>query len=352
MKIKVAILDHDENYKSRLVNNFQIKYADKLELYVFSTTESLEIHMKTSRLDVVLADETIPLEQDKFPQGTALVYLCKSTGIEELEGLPTICKFQKTDTIYKQILGIYAEHASHMKLSVHGSSARIVLFLSAQGGCGTSSAAAAYALRCAHNQKKVFYLNLELFGGADKYFSSDGIMSFSDVIYALKSRKSNLLIKMESSVKIDRSGVEFFDTCKNAYDMLELKDEEIDTLLQGIIQMKEYEDIIIDVSGDMDARKVMLMKAYASRIVCVSDGSMIGNQKFEHFCEVLGVAEQREGTSLIEKMVLLYNRYGSKTSSQLDQSAIPVLGGIHRYEGVAGRELIEEIAKQNVLEQI
>lgn len=352
MRIKVVILDQDENYKNRLINNFQIKYADKLELYTFSVNEHLYENLSASKADIVLLDAEMNISVNDIPKDQIVVYLSKTMDIEELEGIPAICKFQKIEMIYKQILGIYAETASNMKLKSGSASGRILLFISAQGGSGTSSAAASYALRCANKGKKVFYLNLELLGGTDLYFNGDGLMSFSDVIYALKSKNSNLRIKMESALKTDKSGVEFFDTCKNAYDMTELSNEEIKDLISGISQIKEYEDIVIDLSGGISERMLMLMKDFADRIICVNDGSKTGNSKFERFCEIYSVLEKRLETAFLNKMVLLYNRYSSRTSNQLSQSPVQVLGGINRYEGVSGRELIEEIAKLPVFDQI
>lgn len=354
LKIKVAIVDTDENYTNHLVRNFQIHYADKLELYVFSTAGQLYNKLQSNRMDVILMDDSLEVEKEYVPEGAAFAYLCKTMDMEEEDGLPAICKFQKTEMIYKQILGIYAENAADVKIQINESLARLVLFVSAQGGSGTSAVAAAYALKCAADKKDVFYLNLELFGSPDLYFSHEGSMSFSDVIYALKSKKSNLSIKMESFMKTDKSGVDYFDTCKNAYDMAELTDKEIGLLLQGIAQMKEYEEIIIDLSGDLSERMLLLMRDYASRIICVSDGSVTGNRKFELFCEMLRVIEQREEKDILGKMALLYNHYRTKTSSQLLEVPIAVLDGIIPcYEGVAGRELVEQIAAKTAgLEQI
>lgn len=352
MRIKVVILDQDENYKNRLISNFQIKYADKLELYSFSVNEHLTENLKASKADIILLDDELGISAKEISKEQIVVYLSKTMDIEELEGIPAICKFQKIEMIYKQILGIYAENVSNMKLKSGNTSGRILLFISAQGGSGASSVAASYVLRSANRGRKVFYLNLELLGCTDLYFFGDGIMSFSDIIYALKSKKSNLGIKMECAFKTDRSGVDFFDTCKNAYDMAELKDEEIKDLLKGISQIREYEDIVIDLSGGIDKRTVMLMKDCADKIVCVNDGSRTGNSKFERLCEILGILEKRLDTEILKKVVLLYNRYSNKTSSQLSQSPVQVLGGINRHEGVSGRELIEEIAKLPVLDQI
>lgn len=352
MKIKVAILDRDENYKSRLLYHFQMKFADKVELYAFSTAGALENVLETTRVDVVLVDEDITLSE-KLKNSYNIVYLCKILGIEEMNGQRTICKFQKCEEIYKQLLSICADLDSNVNLKVKRYSSRIVLFVSAQGGSGISTLSAAYALKCAKKGKKVFYLNLEQFGGANLYFSGNGDMSFTDIIVALKSKKSNLPLKLESAIKTDKSGVDYLDISKNTYDMCELEDEEISELILGITQTREYSEIIIDVSGGFDQRKLLLMREHAGRIVCMNDGSSTGNLKFQRFCELLKVLEDRDKEAVVfEKMILLYNRYSSKTSTQLKESPVQVIGGIHRYEGIGGRELIEQIAILPLLENI
>lgn len=352
MKIKVAIIDSDENYKNRLLSNFQIKYADKIELYAFSSIDQIESLNLAGKIDVVLLDGMLEIPNEEFLKSTVVVYFGETMDIDEKDGIPVICKFQKIETLYKQILSIYAETAGNINMKSKGTSANIVLFTSAQGGSGTSSAAAAYALYHALHNKNVFYLNLEQFGGADVFFTGNGGMSFSDVIYALKTKKSNLFMKLESAMKTDKSGVDFFDISKNAYDMIEFKDEEIGRLIQGITQIKDYDEIVVDFSGSFGSRMLMLMQEYATKIVCVSDGSLSGNQKFVRFCDALRVIEQKEEKKILNKMVLLYSRYSSKTSRQLSESAIQVIGGIHRYEGITGRELIEQISKTAVIEKV
>ena len=169
----------------------------------------------------------IRIEKDRFPSDSSFVYarLCDSPDIEELEGNPAICKYQKADILFKQILSLYADHSAQMKFR-HGTSlAHILLFTSAQGGSGNSAVAAACALHMAKQGKGVCYLDLQPLGDAEQYFSAGGNATFSDAIYALKSRKSNLIMKLESTLKTDSSGVDYFAPCKNAYDMRELKDD-------------------------------------------------------------------------------------------------------------------------------
>lgn len=352
MKIKVIIVDQDTNYTEHMLKTFQMRYADKVEMRVFSDVNSFYANIREAYADLVLYSSEMQLDTAVLPDSVVVGYLCGQSGIEEIGGISAICKYQKADILYKLMLGLFAEKASDMKLKTSGNLVHVTLFTSAQGGCGTSAAAAAYALRMAREGRKLFYLNLQKFGSSNLYFSGEGTMSFSDVIYALKSRKSNLLLKIESTVKTDPDGVDFFADCRNAFDMVELKDSEIETLIQGIGQIGEYEEIVVDLSGDLTERQLKLMQDDADGIVYVCDGTMTGIRKFEKFCETLRVIEERKEVQIMNKIQLLYNRYSSKNSMQMEKLPVSLLGGIHRFENVSGRPLIEQIAKMDVLKQV
>lgn len=352
MKLKVAILDQDKDFMNRLSRAFQKKYEDKISLMLFSDEKSLLETIKNTRADLLLIDHSTVSDMERFPSGIVKGWLCDLPEVNEIDGVPAVCKYQNVENIYKSIVGIYAENSGNIVLKKNDSDVKITLFTSSQGGGGTSSAAAAYALYSAKKGKKVFYLNLEKFGDADYYFSAEGTLSFSDVIYTLKSKNGNLALKLESVIQTDSSGVDFFHTCKNAFDMFELKDQEIENLISVISQVKKYDEIILDYSGDLTDRMVMLMQNCADKIIYISDGSMTGNGKFEKFCEAVRVLEQRNNWNILEKMTLLYNRFSSKTGKQIERTAVPVAGGIHRVEGVTGRELIQVIANDEMIRRI
>lgn len=352
MKIKVIIVDQDTNYTSHMLQVFQTRYADKVEMRVFSDVNSFYANIREAYADLVLYSSNLQLDTAELPESVVIGCLCEQSGIEEIGGVSAICKYQKVDILYKLMLGLFAEKASDMKLKTSGNLVHVTLFTSVQGGCGTSAAAAAYALRMAKEGKKIFYLNLQKFGSSNLYFTGEGTMSFSDVIYALKGRKSNLLIKIESTLKTDPSGVDFFSDCRNAFDMIELKDDEIVSLIQAIGQVGEYEEIVVDLSGDLTERQLKLMQDYADSVIYICDGTMTGIRKFEKFCETIRVIEERKEVQIMNKIQLLYNRYSSKNSMQMEKLPVSLLGGIHRFENVSGRPLIDQIAKMDILRQV
>lgn len=351
MRIKAAILASNIEFMSRLSKIFQQKYPDKIELAMFTNEDTLYQNLKTAHMDVILFDQSIKIKKEMIPDKVIAGYLSDISDVEEIEGLPAVCKYQRVEAIYKRIAGLYAEGTSDVKLKKSEGDIKTVLFTSVQGGSGTSTVAAAYALRRAEEKNRVFYLNLEKFGDCGLYFSGEGKLSFSDIIFALKSRKGNLLMKIESVAECDPSGVEFFHSCRNAYDMFELTDEEIRLLIQGISQTGKYEELVIDISGELTERMVMLMKDYAQKIIYVADGgdTAAGNGKFERFCEAARVLEQRQGGDILGKTRLLYNRYSAKLSEPIKTSAVLVLGGINRFQGVDGKGVVREVAGTELL---
>ncbi len=349
MRINIAVFDKDTFYTERLIKKFCEKYLKQTSVSAFTDEKMFAAELASQHFDFVLIDQGCMDLRTIIPEKAVIAVFVKDNTIDEIESIPAVGKYQKVDSIYKRIVDIYAENSAGIKVRRGGRKSTTVMFTSVQGGCGTSSLAAAYALNRARNGKYVFYLNLETFGSSNSYFYGEGQGSFSDIIYALKSKNVNLAMKMEAVTRKDESGVEFINGCRNAFDMMELKDSEISDLIEGTEAAQEYDLKVIDYSGFLSPRHLQLMKEYADTIIYVSDGSETGNEKFNKFCEAVRVIEKKENTVLLNKMALVYNRYSSKTSRQMETLPITLLGGIHRIEGVTGRDLVEELSKQDVV---
>ena len=161
MRIKLAILESDSNYLSRIVSVFNTKYADKFEVYSFTDVDIAMNSLTESRINLLLASDIFEINVDLLPSRCAFAYLVNSHDIDNENGQRAICKFQKVDLIYKQILSIYSEKAGSITgLKLGDDRSTMVLFTSPAGGVGSSIVAAAYAKYMAKQGKKTLYLNL------------------------------------------------------------------------------------------------------------------------------------------------------------------------------------------------
>ncbi len=347
MKIRLAILENDKSYLNRIASVFSTKYTDRLEIYSFTERDQAFRALEDTRVDVFLAGETFKIDKQELPSRCGFAYLVDSPDVESLWGEQSICKYQKAELIYKQILNIFSEKMAAVTGKISENRGKVVAFTGAAGGVGCSVAAAAYAIYLAGKGKKPVYLNFEALGNADSYFSGEGQGNFSDIIYAVKSRKTNLSMKLESISKRDPSGVCFFSGPGNALDMLELNIIEIGEIIRDLAVSCGYSHVVLDV-GIPFCRELAQIFRHCDDVVLVSDGVRETNRKTEKMVSALEILERQGGERSAYDLSLLYNRFGSRTSQKMEGVKIRELGGIKRFEGYSAAQLSAQIAKLDV----
>lgn len=350
MKIKVAILDDNKEYLVRITAAFTNRFADKLEIYSFSDLETAFQSLRTNRINVFIVSDTYDVDTDRIPKRCGFAYLVDSTGIETFKGQAAICRFQRTETIYKEILGIFSDISPDFGFEGNENGTAIV-FASASGGAGSSTVAAAFAKRQAMKGKRVLYLNLEQFGNADIFFDGEGQFGLSDVVFAVKSKKMNLSLKLESYIKIDPSGVGFYSAAKNPLDIKEMDAEDIGNIIAAIRSTGSYDIIVIDADFSVSKISIELMKCSAITVF-VSDGTKISNDKFMRAYSALETYEQQKDVSVIGKMCLIYNKMGDGKSNTMFDLPVKVCGKIPYIPSSDERKTVNEIMTDATLDRI
>ncbi|MDE6516683.1 MAG: chromosome partitioning protein ParA, partial [Acetatifactor sp.] len=227
----------------------------------------------------------------------------------------------------------------------------VLAFVAAGGGTGSSVAAAACAMNFARKGKKALYLNLEKFGSADVFFQAEGNAGLGDVIYAIKSRKGNLSMKLESTVKCDVSGVYFYSPTKMALDIAELNADEIQQIISALKVSGGYDYIILDLDFSMDKNMLKIFDE-CNTIVFVADGSPVSNVKLERVVASLNVLEQQTDRKILMRCGILYNRFSSHTSQKAQIGELREFGGISRFEGFDIPRLLQQIKAQPVFDAL
>ncbi len=349
MKIRLAVLEKDSVYLERFVNVFQNRYQDKVEIYSFTEEEKAISNLESLKIDVFIVSEEFRINTKNIPSKCTLAYMVESDAIETMYGQLTICKYHKAELIYKQILGLYSEIASSdISLKVDSnSSGEIITFVSGSGGVGSSTMATACAINLSNLGKRVLYLNLEHRGYINQYFNQEGQYGISEIIYALKSKRSNLALKLESTVKRDACGVFFFDTPRNVMDVIELKSEDISRLLTELCIIAAYDYIVLDINFDFSTVCIEILKK-SSKIIFVSNGTEVANYKFEQAMKGLEVIEQQQNIRILSRILLMYNAFSNKTSSMITNPSFRVIGGVPKFEGAPFKAVVDQVVTMNI----
>lgn len=348
MKIKLAILEKDQSYLNRIVSVFGTKYADKFQIYSFTDMEVAFSTLETAKIEVMVANDAFEIDMNRLPKRCGFAYLVESADVETLNGQRAICKFQKADLIYKQILGVYSENAGNVSgLKFGDDDVKMIVFEPVSGGVGSSSMAAACSIYLASKGKRVLYLNLERFGTSDVFFRGEGQSDMSDIIFALKSKKANLAMKLESCVKQAENGVFFYSQAKIALDMMELNADDVDHLISELRLIGAYDYIILDMDFSID-KKALEIYRKVHTVVWVGDGSEVSNNKLFRAFNALNTLEQNAESPITNRLTIIYNKFSYKTGKTLDEIGIKNIGGTPRFEHATTMQVLEELSRKEM----
>ena len=173
----------------------------------------------------------------------------------------------------------------------------------------------------------------------------------SDVIFALKSKKTNLALKLESCVRQDHSGVFFFAPAKLALDMLELGTEEIKRLLSELEVTGSYNCIVLDLDFAL-TKEMLSIYRLAHGIAVIGDGSDISNTKIVRAYAALNTMEQKQDAPLTGRMSLIYNKFSNKSSKALGDMGLRNLGGAPRYEHASTEQVMNQLSMLDAFDKI
>ncbi len=350
MKIKLAMLESDSAYLRRVVAMFNGKFAEELEIHSFTDMDAAMTCLEEKKIDVFLASNTFKVDYAKIPKKCGFAYLVESLDISMFDNKKAICKFQKGELIYKQILSIYSEHMPNITgiTSSENGAMKTIAFCSPCGGVGTSTAAAACAIALVNAGYRVLYLNTEVYGDADTFFSCDGQFDFSDVIYAIKSNKTNRAMKLQSTVKQDQSGVYFYSSVRVPLDMMDMKAADYLTLQNELKALGNYDYVVMDMDAPTRQSSFEFLQ-HCNAVVFVSDGSAISEAKINKTVCGIQILDGQSDFAIQPRTWLLRNKVMTNDAMQ---NEIRLLGSFPVYQTVAPAQMTKQLSISDAFQQL
>lgn len=352
MKMKLAICTRDEVYAARMIDYFSIHFSDRMELSQYTEIAYLADALKNERSDICLIGDELLEEIEGTEVEKKNIAVLTEEKDAVYENKKSIFKYQKAELIYKELLNLYADFKSNAAVfrEHNEKEAYSYAFLSPMGGTGATTVALAYATYLAKT-RNVLYVSLQQYSNAEVVLHGEGNGKFDDVIFALKSKRGALAMKLESLVRHNKDNVSFFETCDNPLDLQELTEEEVQRLLREFIQSGLYQDVIIDIDSQLHGLEKTVLKE-VEHIIVVANGDRSNEEKLNKFHTAMESLEEQEGVSLLYKTKLFYNKYSNKTSEDASGNLFKVIGGIAKFEGVQMEGIVTRMALMDGLGEI
>lgn len=336
MKIRVGFIISDKIYIERLVSTLNRYYSDKLEIYSYTDVKVANESVENQRLDIVIVDETLQVNEYR---NCCMAYFVESPDIDKIEGKKAICKFQKVELIYKDILALYSEYSSRItKRKRSGELAEVITFTSPACGSGVTSMAAAFALNCSLNNKSALYLSMENIPTTYIIFDGEGKYTLTDVVYAVKSKRSNLSMKLESFAITDSANVDYFAAPKNPMDLHEMNDEDVELLISELKSMGLYDFIVIDADFNITPTFKKIIDCSDKTVIVVNDDERSAH-KVDRMNELMKVFVNNE--DFIRTASFIINK---EEAAKFDWSTCKVITKSGAVQGTTFRQIVDILA--------
>jgi cellulose biosynthesis protein BcsQ len=183
--------------------------------------------------------------------------------------LPRIDKYQQGHLIVERIISYYTSLCGKEQVGVNNNSTtEIICVYSPIGGSGKTTISFALANMLSMQGYRTLFLSLEEFPSYTKLLDNIYNSSLSDLLYHIKKRSPNLIMKLEGIKKNDNiTGMSYIPPpiCKE--DMTSLEDEDWMQLMNCLLKAKEYKYIIIDFTSECSARNSLMMEKCHKKII-------------------------------------------------------------------------------------
>ncbi len=301
MVIKVAVIEKDPRFLDRLTAVFSKSYADRMEIYPFTDPDVALSTLQFVKPHILIADESIRIPGSALPDDCALAYFVNAVGTDRIDGHRAICKFQRAELIYKQLVGLLSDSSSATGNS-RGSETGVITFSSPVGGVGVSTTAAAFALQLASRGRSVLYLDLDPYSCPGLYFRGEGEHTFEDVLHTLVHKDGNLTELLVHASRKDPRGVSYFCQSSATSVYPTVSTEDISRLLRELRIIATFDYIVVDIPFAQLLYQQDLWER-SSGIVLLTDATEQSQLKL---CRGYSALAHRAGTSDTEIDPILF----------------------------------------------
>ena len=375
MSIRIGITDGNRTFFERFRTAFRERFGEEFEIYLFPDLERALTAVERFHIQVVLLEDPEgqyeDLSSENLPETAFFARLCNKKQEEkewerQQKGVPLLCRYRSAEDWRELLLReLEARSETGDKAAKSGSfegtgsetreRCQVVLFTSAAGGTGASTAARGFAEFCRRRNRSVLYLDLQTFPERRENYVTKGpeddLYTLEDVVLSLRGRRFSPDAVVERSVRTTETGLRLILPPENPSSLFDLTGEEIVTLLDLLCESGKFTMIILDMNFDPSER-IVLPFLSCDRIVFVSDGAPIANRKTEQLMTVLPSLSAEAPSVLWEKYCLLYNRFRQGRSRAMNTEKPCKLGGIRELELTAAEDLENEISYAPAMERL
>lgn len=283
----LAICDNEEGYAYRFQEYLNRKKSFPFQVQVFTKIDQLCSFSKTNKIDILMVSETIYTEEIQHMNINHVVVLAE-TGVLSKEELFIIKKYQSSEKIIHEILYYYEKlNDCSEQLSKSCNHTKLIGIYTPVGRCLQTSFALLLGEFLA-KKKRVLYLNFEAFSGFGKFMKREYTSDLIDMMYLMNNLQDKFTDKFNDMIQTI-NGMDYIPPAFSFLDLSSVTGDRWIQFLDSILEEKNYEYVILDLSDNIQGLLSILQKCEVIYTITREDG--IAMAKMDQYEKLLKTME-------------------------------------------------------------
>jgi cellulose biosynthesis protein BcsQ len=306
----VVIADTDTNYLGPLELKFAEELYKRIDLEIISDAAYFQEYFSVpSEIALLIVSEQLyseMLHRHDIKQLFVLAEDPKNGGESEGDGVSykNIFKYSSTNEIFNEIMYAAANNLQQSDLSEKES--QVLLFYSASGGAGKTTAALGTAACLSANHKKTIYIDAEYIHTFQRYLTDKSFVS-NNVYSEFRADNAQIFDNIRHYVRSEK--FDYIPPFCVSLSSLNINFAVYKVLIDAIKKTKEYDYILVDIDSALSAEKIDLFSA-ADRVVILLNQDHYSIFKTDILMNSISVSDK-------EKNIFVCNKYRSDSENAI-----------------------------------
>lgn len=296
MKLRIVIADEEMEYVIRLFQRFVQDFGDAVSVELISDPDYFEKLFSTpQKVDILIASSelrTISIEKHSI----ASIFWLTEERTAELPGArkeEILYKYDGIPTQMAQIIGRNRQMLQDSKVSLKGSAPQMVVFSSASGGVGKTTAALGIGAALTKFYKRVLYIQASPLQYFPLHFQNRTEIQAVDIYGRLFSSGGKAFEILRSSIR--REIIDYLPPFDKALFSRGLSFPIYERIAQQAVQSGQYDFVLVDAQCSFGEDLLQLFDK-ADKVVLVTDQSESSVDALGRMCD--NIANLRLGKYL------------------------------------------------------
>ena len=331
MKKVLIIADDDELFVENLEEYIVRNHSTDFEVRTFTDMFYLEkFFSEPKKVDILLLSPKFKFESMNDQYINNIVFISDDENLNS--EYQSIFRFGEITKIYNKLKSlVYSNEHEYETDNLIIDKAKVVTIYSPIGGVGKTSIAVASAIELASQGYKTLYLNLENMQSTKAYFDiKSNSRNLSDIISYLNAGTNKLSSYIQTCINSDLStNTYYINPADNIFDLEQMSSDDIKYLIQVLVDMKQFNYIVIDTSSTYNAFKKSIIDI-SNKIILPIEQSNISREKVLSFLNYIDDEE-------LYKFIPVINKYKEEYVDSIKEvcvryNSFQIQGSINFYE--------------------